>query len=147
MLKTLAKSLTNKKRGKTINLHHSFVTAFLVEIVLVIFCTFCLLSVNYVDHGLLKSYSFIRVTNPNPISVLVDEFNDPFHPDPLVVNVYKSKLNHHIESGISFSFAAHEYFRAFRISVRNIRTFRIGGGNFGAFRILVIIRWWQRVTV
>lgn len=34
------------------------------------------------------------------LSVLVDEFNDPFHPDPLVVNVYKSKLNHHIESGV-----------------------------------------------
>merc|ERR1712198_63572 len=34
------------------------------------------------------------------LSVLVDEFSDPFHPDPLVVNVYKSKLNHHIESGV-----------------------------------------------
>jgi len=34
------------------------------------------------------------------LSVLVDEFNDPFHPDPLVVNVYKSKLNHHVESGV-----------------------------------------------
>ena len=34
------------------------------------------------------------------LSVLVDEFNDPFHPDPLVVNVYKSRINHHIESGI-----------------------------------------------
>ena len=33
------------------------------------------------------------------LSVLVEDFNDPFHPDPLVVNVYKSKLNHHIESG------------------------------------------------
>merc|ERR1712013_205412 len=33
------------------------------------------------------------------LSVLVDEFSDPFHPDPLVVNVYKSKLNHHLESG------------------------------------------------
>ena len=35
------------------------------------------------------------------LSVLVDEFSDPFHPDPLVVNVYKSKLNHHLESGVS----------------------------------------------
>ena len=34
------------------------------------------------------------------LSVLVDDFNDPFHPDPLVVNVYKSRLNHHIENGI-----------------------------------------------
>ena len=33
------------------------------------------------------------------LSVLVDEFNDPFHPDPLVVNVYKSKLNHYVEAG------------------------------------------------
>ena len=31
---------------------------------------------------------------------MVDEFNDPFHPDTLVLNVYKSRLNHHIESGI-----------------------------------------------
>ncbi len=30
------------------------------------------------------------------LSVLVDEFNDPFHPDPLVLNVYKSRMNHHI---------------------------------------------------
>ena len=34
------------------------------------------------------------------LSILVDEFNDPFHPDQLVLNVYKSRLNHHIESGI-----------------------------------------------
>merc|ERR1719154_356498 len=34
------------------------------------------------------------------LSVLVDEFSDPFHPDPLVVNVYKSKLNHHLASGV-----------------------------------------------
>ena len=27
---------------------------------------------------------------------MVDEFNDPFHPDTLVLNVYKSRLNHHI---------------------------------------------------
>merc|ERR1719412_1267732 len=40
------------------------------------------------------------------LSVLVDEFNDPFHPDPLVVNVYKSKLNHHIESGVGSNLKA-----------------------------------------
>ena len=34
------------------------------------------------------------------LAVLVDEFNDPFHPDPLVLNVYKSKMNNHIESGV-----------------------------------------------
>ena len=34
------------------------------------------------------------------LSILVDEFADPFHPDPLVLNVYKSRLNHHIETGI-----------------------------------------------
>lgn len=34
------------------------------------------------------------------LSILVDEFSDPFHPDQLVLNVYKSRLNHHIETGI-----------------------------------------------
>merc|ERR1712223_2331181 len=34
------------------------------------------------------------------LSILVDEFNDPFHPDTLVLNVYKSRINHHIEAGI-----------------------------------------------
>jgi len=37
---------------------------------------------------------------------LVDEFSDPFHPDPLVVNVYKSKLNHHLESGVGSNLKA-----------------------------------------
>ena len=32
------------------------------------------------------------------LSVLVDEFSEPFHPDSLLVNVFKSKLNHHIEN-------------------------------------------------
>ena len=36
------------------------------------------------------------------LSSLVDEFADPFHPDPLVVNVYKSKLNHYVEQGGTF---------------------------------------------
>ena len=40
------------------------------------------------------------------MSVLVDEFSDPFHPDPLVVNVYKSKLNHHIENGVGSNLKA-----------------------------------------
>merc|ERR1712240_813993 len=40
------------------------------------------------------------------LSVLVDEFSDPFHPDPLVVNVYKSKLNHHLESGVGSNLKA-----------------------------------------
>lgn len=40
------------------------------------------------------------------LSVLVDEFNDPFHPDPLVINVYKSKLNHHIENGLGSNLKA-----------------------------------------
>jgi len=40
------------------------------------------------------------------LAVLVDEFNDPFHPDPLVVNVYKSKLNYHLESGVGSNLKA-----------------------------------------
>ena len=40
------------------------------------------------------------------LSVLVDEFSDPFHPDPLVVNVFKSKLNHHIENGVGSNLKA-----------------------------------------
>jgi len=40
------------------------------------------------------------------LSVLVDEFSDPFHPDPLVVNVYKSKLHHHLESGVGSNLKA-----------------------------------------
>ena len=40
------------------------------------------------------------------LSVLVDEFNDPFHPDPLVVNVYKSKLNSHLENGVGSNLKA-----------------------------------------
>merc|ERR1712117_292850 len=40
------------------------------------------------------------------LAVLVDVFNDPFHPDPLVVNVYKSKLAHHLESGVGSNLKA-----------------------------------------
>merc|ERR1712240_363695 len=40
------------------------------------------------------------------LAVLVDEFSDPFHPDPLVVNVYKSKLSHYLESGVGSNLKA-----------------------------------------
>lgn len=34
------------------------------------------------------------------LSVLVDEFNLPFHPEPLVLNVYKKELHSHVENGL-----------------------------------------------
>jgi len=34
------------------------------------------------------------------LSVLVDEFNLPFHPHTLVLNVYKKELHSHLESGL-----------------------------------------------
>ncbi|KAI5712644.1 hypothetical protein M8J76_001169 [Diaphorina citri] len=34
------------------------------------------------------------------LSVLVDEFDTPFHPEPLVLNVYKKELHHHVEKGL-----------------------------------------------
>jgi mitofusin len=34
------------------------------------------------------------------LSVLVDEFNLPFHPEQLVLNVYKRELNQHVENGL-----------------------------------------------
>lgn len=34
------------------------------------------------------------------LSVLVDEFDLPFHSDPLVLNVYKKELHSHVESGL-----------------------------------------------
>lgn len=34
------------------------------------------------------------------LNVLVDEFNQPFHSDPLVLNVYKKELHSHVESGL-----------------------------------------------
>ncbi len=40
------------------------------------------------------------------LSVLVDEFSDPFHPDPLVLNVYKSKINNHVENGVGSNLKA-----------------------------------------
>ena len=32
------------------------------------------------------------------VSVLVDKFNLPFHPEQLVLNEYKKKLHHHVEN-------------------------------------------------
>lgn len=34
------------------------------------------------------------------LSVLVDEFDLPFHSDPLVLNVYKKELHSHVETGL-----------------------------------------------
>lgn len=34
------------------------------------------------------------------LSVLVDEFNTPFHPEALVLNVYKRELHHYVEEGL-----------------------------------------------
>ncbi|XP_042242774.1 transmembrane GTPase Marf-like isoform X2 [Homarus americanus] len=40
------------------------------------------------------------------LSVLVDEFNEPFHPDPLVLNVFKKTLHAHVESGLGSNLRA-----------------------------------------
>ncbi|XP_037085103.1 transmembrane GTPase Marf-like [Pollicipes pollicipes] len=37
------------------------------------------------------------------LSVMVDEFSAPFHPDPLVVNVYKKELHNHVEAGLGLN--------------------------------------------
>lgn len=34
------------------------------------------------------------------LGVLVDEFNLPFHTEPLVMNVYKKEINAHVETGL-----------------------------------------------
>ena len=34
------------------------------------------------------------------LASLVDEFNAPFHPDQLVLNVYKRELYAHVEAGL-----------------------------------------------
>lgn len=34
------------------------------------------------------------------LAVLVDEFSVPFHPEPLVLNVYKRELHTHVENGL-----------------------------------------------
>lgn len=40
------------------------------------------------------------------LSILVDEFNQPFHPDPLVLNIYKKELHSHVESGLGSNLRA-----------------------------------------
>lgn len=40
------------------------------------------------------------------LSILVDEFNLPFHSDPLVLNVYKKELHSHVESGLGSNLRA-----------------------------------------
>jgi len=40
------------------------------------------------------------------LSVLVDEFNLPFHSDPLVLNVYKKELHSHVEAGLGSNLRA-----------------------------------------
>lgn len=40
------------------------------------------------------------------LSILVDEFNLPFHSDPLVLNVYKKELHSHIEMGLGSNLRA-----------------------------------------
>ncbi|XP_063231897.1 transmembrane GTPase Marf [Bacillus rossius redtenbacheri] len=40
------------------------------------------------------------------LSVLVDEFSVPFHPEPLVLNVYKKELHGHVEQGLGSNLRA-----------------------------------------
>lgn len=40
------------------------------------------------------------------LGVLVDEFSNPFHPDPMVLNVYKKELHRHCESGLGSNLRA-----------------------------------------
>lgn len=40
------------------------------------------------------------------LAVLVDEFNVPFHPEPLVLNVYKKELHMHVEQGLGSNLRA-----------------------------------------
>ncbi|XP_022918144.1 transmembrane GTPase Marf isoform X2 [Onthophagus taurus] len=40
------------------------------------------------------------------LSNLVDEFNLPFHPEPLVLNVYKKELHTHVETGLGSNLRA-----------------------------------------
>lgn len=42
------------------------------------------------------------------LAVLVDEFSVPFHPEPLVLNVYKRELHMHVENGLG-NFEWHTY--------------------------------------
>ena len=38
--------------------------------------------------------------------MLVDEFNLSFHPEQLVLNVYKKELHHHVENGLGSNLRA-----------------------------------------
>jgi mitofusin len=40
------------------------------------------------------------------LGVLVDEFANPFHPDPMVLNVYKKELHRHCECGLGSNLRA-----------------------------------------
>ncbi|XP_059485368.1 transmembrane GTPase Marf [Neocloeon triangulifer] len=40
------------------------------------------------------------------LSTLVDEFNLPFHPEPLVLNVYKKEMHLHVENGLGSNLRA-----------------------------------------
>lgn len=40
------------------------------------------------------------------LSNLVDDFNLPFHPEPLVLNVYKKELHLHVETGLGSNLRA-----------------------------------------
>lgn len=40
------------------------------------------------------------------LNVLVDEFNLPFHADPLVLNVYKKEINSYVENGLGLNLRA-----------------------------------------
>lgn len=40
------------------------------------------------------------------LGVLIDEFNMPFHPEPLVLNIYKKELNSHVEAGLGSNLRA-----------------------------------------
>lgn len=40
------------------------------------------------------------------LSVLVDEFNLPFHPEPLVLSVYKKEIHSHVENGLGSNLRA-----------------------------------------
>lgn len=40
------------------------------------------------------------------LGVLVDEFNMPFHTEPLVLNVYKKEINAHVETGLGSNLRA-----------------------------------------
>lgn len=40
------------------------------------------------------------------LGVLIDEFNVPFHTDPLVLNIYKRELHTHVENGLGSNLKA-----------------------------------------